>query len=230
MGELTSYGAAGFLPLQAQNTWQTEIGTRGNVFDKRLNYELAFFDSEISNEIINQNLIPFPGAPFTIPSFRNAERTRHTGFELSTDAILAKNLFVENAELSWRTAYTFSNFKFTKDANFDGNFIPGQPKHLVRSEVRYAHPKGFYLAPNVDWSPSAYFVNSANTASNDSYAVFNFKAGFDRRKYGIFFEADNLANRIYSASVQVDDAGGRFYEPANGRSAYIGFYYRLGRK
>ncbi len=229
LGELTSYGAAGFLPLNAQDTWQTEIGTRGNTFGNRLNYEIAFFDSEISNEIINRNVVPFPGAPFTIPSYRNALRTRHTGFELSTDATLAKNLFVENGNLSWRTAYTLSDFKFTKDANFDGNFIPGQPKHLVRSEVRYGHPKGFWLAPNVDWSPSAYFVNSQNTASNHSYAVFNFRAGFDRPKYGIFFEADNLANRIYSASVQVDDANRRFYEPANGRSAVIGFYYRFGK-
>lgn len=225
LGELTSYGAAGFLPLNAQDTWQTEIGTRGYLLQKRLNYEFAFFDSEIKNEIINQSI----GA-FSIPSFRNALKTRHTGFELSADAILARNLFAENAKLNWRTAYTFSNFKFTRDANFDGNFIPGQPKHLVRSEIRYDHPKGFWFAPNADWSPSAYFVNSANTARNDSYAVFNFKAGFDRAKFGVFFEADNLADRIYSASVQVDDASGRFYEPANGRSAYIGFYYRFGEK
>ena len=229
LGELTSYGAPGFLPLKAQDSWQTEIGTRGNLLSNRLNYELAFFDSEISNEVINQNVQPFPNAPFTIPTFRNAPRTRHTGFELSTDVVLAKNLFVENGSLSWRTAYTLSNFRFTKDANFDGNFIPGQPKHLLRSEIRYDHPKGFWIAPNLDWSPSAYFVNSANSVRNDSYAVFNLKAGFDRRKYGVLFEAGNLANRNYSASVQVDAGDGRFFEPANGRSATVGFYYRFGK-
>lgn len=229
--ELTSFGfTAGFLPLEAQDTWQTEIGTRGNVLNKRINYELAFYDSEIRSEIINQNLQPFPFAPFTIPSYRNAPRTRHNGFEISTDAVLAKNLFVENGALSWRAAYTFANFKFTDDANFKGNFIPGQPKHLLKSELRYDHPKGFWVAPNVDWSPSSYFVNSPNTFRNDSYAVFNLKAGFDRRRYGVFFEADNLANRIYSASVVVDDATNRFYEPANGRSAFGGFYYRFGKR
>lgn len=228
--ELTSFGFnPGFLPLKAQDTWQTEVGTRGNAFNKRLNYEFTFYNSEISNEILNQNLQPFPNAPFTIPSFRSASGTRHTGFEFSTDAALAKNLFVENGNLNWRTAYTFANFKFTEDANFEGNFIPGQPRHLVRSELRYDYPKGFWVAPNVDWSPAAYFVNSANTFRNDSYAVFNVRAGFDRRKYGVFFEANNLANRIYSASVVVDDATNRFYEPANGRSAFIGFYYRFGK-
>lgn len=230
LGELTSFGAPGFLPLKAQDTWQTEFGTRGNVLNRRLNYELAFFNSEIRNEIINRNVQPFPGAPFTIPSFRSAPRTRHTGLELSTDAVLAKNLFVEKGSLSWRAAYTFSNFKFTKDANFNGNFIPGAPRHLLRSELRYDHPKGFWLAPNVDWSPAAYFVNSANTVRNDQYVVFNLRAGYDRRKFGVFFEANNLANRIYSASVQVDAGDGRFFEPANGRSAFVGFYYHLGKK
>lgn len=228
--ELTSFSfTPGFLPLKAQDTWQTEIGTRGNIFDKRLNYEISFYNSEISNEILNQNVQPFPNAPFTIPSFRSAPKTRHTGFELSTDAVLAKDLFAQNASLKWRTAYTFANFKFTRDANFNGNFIPGQPKHLVRSELRYDHPKGFWIAPNVDWSPAAYFVNSRNTFRNDSYAVFNLRAGFDRRRFGVLFEASNLADRIYSASVIVDDATNRFYEPANGRSAFIGFYYRFGR-
>jgi iron complex outermembrane recepter protein len=229
--ELTSFGFnPGFLPLKAQDTWQMEVGTRGNVLNKRLDYELTFYNSEISNEVLNQNLQPFPNAPFTIPSFRSAPKTRHTGFELSTDAILAKNLFARNGNLSWRTAYTFANFKFTEDANFDGNFIPGQPKHLLRSELRYDHPKGFWIAPNVDWSPAAYFVNSANTFRNDSYAVFNFRVGFDRPKYGIFFEANNLTDRIYSASAVVDDSTNRFYEPANGRSAFVGFYYRFGKK
>lgn len=229
LSELASYGAPGFLPLKAQDTWQTEIGARGKVFDRRLNYEIAFFNWAVKNEIINQNLVPFPGAPFTIPSYRSVPETRHTGFELATDAVLAKNFFVRNGILSWRAAYTFSNFKFTEDANFDGRFIPGQPKHIVRSELRYDHPKNIWISPNVDWSPDAYFVDSANIFRNDSYAVFNFKAGFDRPKYGVFFEANNLFDRIYSASVVVDDAARRFYEPANGRSAYIGFYFRFGK-
>lgn len=232
LGELASFGAPGFLPLKAQDTWQAEIGTRGNFFDRRLNYEISFFNWAVKNEIINRNILvsPFPGVEFTIPSYRSVPKTRHTGLELATDAVLAKNLFVENARLSWRTAYTFSNFKFTDDVNYDGNFIPGQPKHLLRSELRYDHPKGVWIAPNVDWSPIAYFVDSANNFRNDSYAVFNVRAGFDRPKYGVFFEANNLFDRIYSASVVVDDAALRFYEPANGRSAFVGFYYRFGKK
>ncbi|HVG21857.1 MAG TPA: TonB-dependent receptor, partial [Blastocatellia bacterium] len=41
--ELISFGAPGFLPLGAQDTWQYEAGTRGRALN-RFDYELTFFD------------------------------------------------------------------------------------------------------------------------------------------------------------------------------------------
>jgi iron complex outermembrane receptor protein len=230
--ELTSFagfGSSGFLDLQAQDTWQYEVGTRGQVND-RLDWDVALFDAEIRNELINLNVRPFPFAPFTIPSYRNAARTRHLGLEVGANARLARNLISANDSLSWRTAYTWSRFRFVDDVSFGDNFIPGAPRHLVRSELRYEHPRGFWIAPNVDWSPTTYFVNSANTFSNDSYAVLNLKAGYDWRSFGFYIEAANLTDRLYSASVVVDNELGRFLEPANRRSAYVGLRWRLGEK
>ena len=219
--ELTSFagfGASGFLDLKAQDTWQYEVGTRGQ-FNDRLDWEVALFDAEIDNEIINTNIRPFPFAPFTIPSYRNAANTRHLGLEVGANATLKQNLINDNDRLSWRTAYTWSRFRFVDDVTYGDNFIPGMPRHLLRSELRYQHPRGFWVAPNVDWSPATYFVNSANTFRNDSYAVLNLKAGYDWRGFGFYFEAANLADRLYSASVVVDNELGRFHETANGRSA-----------
>jgi iron complex outermembrane recepter protein len=224
--ELISFGAPGFLPLGAQDTWQTEVGTRGRV-GQRLNYELTFFNLEINDEIINTNVLPFPGADFTIPSFRSAPETRHTGVELALGATLRKGLFTGGDALSARTAYTFSRFRYVDDPTYFNNYLPGAPRHLVRSELRYDHPRGFWIAPNVDWSPATYFMDSANTARNDKYAVLNCRVGFDRQRWGIFFEANNLTDRLYSASVQVDSEAGRFFEPANGRSIYGGIRVRF---
>jgi iron complex outermembrane receptor protein len=69
-------------------------------------------------------------------------------------------------------------------------------------------------------------VDSANTTRNDQYAVVNLKAGYDWEKLGLYLEAANLANRQYSASVQVDNVLGRYIEPANGRSVYGGIRWR----
>jgi iron complex outermembrane receptor protein len=226
--ELIGFGAAGFLPLGAQDTWQIEVGARGRA-GRRLDYELTFFDLEVNDEIINANVTPFPGAPFTIPTFRSAPNTRHKGLELALDATLRKGLFTGGDALSARTAYTFSRFRYVDDPTYFNNYLPGAPRHLVRSELRYDHPRGFWIAPNVDWSPATYFMDSANTARNDKYAVLNLRAGFDRGQWGIFFEANNLTDRLYSAAVQVDNDAGSFFEPSNGRSVSVGLRYRFGR-
>jgi hypothetical protein len=43
----------------------------------------------------------------------------------------------------------------------------------------------------------------------------------------LFAEGRNLGNSIRSASVQVDNAARRYYEPMDGRAVYAGF--RWGR-
>jgi len=124
--------------------------------------------------------------------------------------------------LTFRTAYTYAHYTFRGESAFSGNFLLGQPRHLLRAELPYQHPCGFWASPFLDWSPAEYFADSANTAPNDAYAVLGLKAGYDWRPLGLFFEANNLANKLCSASVQVDSGHPRFYERANGRSFYGG--------
>jgi iron complex outermembrane recepter protein len=223
--ELSSFGAPGFLDLKAQDTWQFEVGTRGNI-DQRVSWDLSFFDAEIRNEILNMNVRPFPSASFTVPSYRNAKQTRHVGIELGTNVEIAKGIFKDNDQLNWNTAYTWSHFHYINDPVYINNQLPGAPKHLVRSELRYTHPTSIWISPNIDWSPATYFLNSANNVRNDKYAVLNLKLGYDWRKIGLYVEGANLTNRRYAASTQVDSATNRYFEPANGRSAYVGIRWR----
>jgi iron complex outermembrane receptor protein len=218
--ELTSFGAPGFLDLEAQDTWQFEIGSRGN--HARWNWDVSFYDAEIENEIININVQPFPFAPFTIPSYRNAEQTRHLGLELGSGFLVGQNLFASEDEFIVRAAYTYSRFRFVDDDTFSGNQIPGAPEHLFRGELNYQHPNGFWIAPAIDWSPSDYFMDSANTDKNDSYLVLNLKGGYKWEQFRVFVEASNLTDELYSGSVQVDSATKRYFEPSNGRSVYLG--------
>jgi hypothetical protein len=88
----------------------------------------------------NNNVLPFPGAPFTIPSYRSAPNTRHRGVELALDATLRKGLLTAGDAISARTAYTFSRFRYIDDPTYFNNHLPGAPRHIVRSELRYDHP------------------------------------------------------------------------------------------
>ena len=211
----------GFAPLRPQDTWQYEIGTRGGIGDS-VQWDVAVVDLEASNEILNQNIIPFPGAPFTIPSYRNSAHTRHFGVEYGLQAKLKSDLVRERDRLDFRTAYTYARYTFRDDPAYGDNWLPGQPRHLLRAELTYQHPSGFWFGPTLDWSPAEYFADSANTARNDQYAVLGFKAGYDQKRWSLFLEANNMNDRLYSASVQVDAADLRFYEPANRCSVYGG--------
>ena len=77
--------------------------------------------------------------------------------------------------------------------------------------------------------PKSYYVNSANTAKNDSWATLGLRGEWAIVRVGVtaFAEVRNLFNERYSGSVQVDNATGAYYEPSDTRSLFAGL--RLSR-
>jgi iron complex outermembrane receptor protein len=220
--------------LKAQKAWQFELGTRGDL-GKRLGWELSLYDIELWDEIQNVNVTPFPGALFTIPRFRNIDRSRHTGLEAGVDVLLAEDLArraglgTGGDTLRARAAYTFSRFVFVDDANFGNNDLPGAPRHFLRGELRYDHASGFWFAPNVESVPHGYYVNSENDARTQGYVTAGARLGYTYKPWQLaaFFEARNLPNVTYASSVVVDAANRRFFEPADGRAFYGGLEWRF---
>ncbi len=228
--ELNSLTVPGFVNLRGQDAWQFEIGTRGQA--GHATWDLSLYDVELSDEILNVNVQPFPGAPFTVPTYRNAERTRHYGVEAGLGLTLPTTVFTRQDggdALALRLAYTFAKYTFVRDSLFDGNDIPGAPTHYLTAELRYAHPAGFTLAPTFEWVPQGYSVNSANTDRNGAWATLGLRAEWTLRRPGVtlFAEGRNLTDTRYAGSVQVDNAARQYLEPADGRSLYAGL--RLSR-
>jgi iron complex outermembrane receptor protein len=220
--------------LKAQKAWQFELGTRGDLA-KRLGWDLSIYDIELWDEIQNVNVTPFPGAPFTIPRFRNIDRSRHTGLEAGVDLLLVEDiarrlgLGAAGDSLRMRAVYTFSRFVFVDDPNFGNNDLPGAPRHFVRAELRYDHASGFWLAPNFETVPRGYFVNSQNDERTDAYTTFGTRLGYTYKPWQLsaFVEGRNLTDKTYTSSVVVDSANRRFYEPADGRAFYGGLEWRF---
>ena len=227
--ELTAPGNANLANLnsvKAQKAWQFEVGARGRV-GPRAAFDVAVYDIELWDEIQNVNVQPFPGAPFTVPRFRNIDRSRHMGIEAGFDVVLVPEL--AGGALSARAAYTWSRFVFVDDANFNDNDIPGAPRHFVRGELRYDHRSGFWVAPNVEFVPQGYFVNRENRNRTSPYELVGVRMGYDVKAWNlsVFFEGRNLADVTYASSVQVDNAVGRFFEPGDGRAFYGGVAWRF---
>ncbi len=223
--ELKSYGSPGFLALDAQDTWQYEIGSRGNLTE-RFTWDVSLFDLEIENEIVNINVQPFPDAPFTIPSYRNVPRTRHRGAEVGVGGLLAENLFGVG-RLSGRAAYTYSDFRFVDDPAYGDNLLPGAPRHLVRAQLRFDAPGGSGSLPGSTPRPRP--ISSTRQTRRRTPATWSGTSrrdGMDRPSASSS-QLTNLGDTVYSAAVQVDNDLGRYFEPADGRSVAGGIRWRM---
>lgn len=221
--ELNSLTVAGFVPLEAMDAWQLEVGTRGR--RGGLHWDLAAYRTTIRDEILNQNVLPFPGAGFTVPTYRNADRTRHAGLELGLGYARAVSLLTSGAEaISLEAAYTLSDFTFVQDSLHTGNTIPGLPRHVVQATLTYVHPSGLTIAPTLEWIPESYVVNSENTVRNAGWTSIGARVEYRHASTGttFFVAGENLTDSRHAASVQVDAANGRSFEPADGRAVYMG--------
>ena len=224
--ELNSLTVPGFIDLDGQDAWQFELGVRGRA--GAISWDLAAYDVELENAILNVNVQPFSGAPFTVPTYRNSPRTRHYGLETGLEYQHRDGIFRRGPDaddVGIRLAYTFARHRFVEDPEYEGNEIPGAPEHHFQAELRYHHPSGLSLAPKLEWVPASYFINSANDAFNSSWATLGLRAEYEMARLGLtaFAAAENLTDTRYSASVQVDNAAGRAFEPADGRAFYVGF-------
>ena len=165
----------------------------------------------------------------------NADRTIHQGLELGLGAGLAEGIFMPEKNpdrLRLRLAYTYSDFHFDNDAAFGDNQLPGAPEHYARAELRYEHPDGYYVAPNIEAVPDGYPVDMANSLYSSGYALLGLRAGLDiGEDLALFVDARNLTDKTYAATTGVivapTPANQAVFAPGDGRSVYAGLTYRF---
>ncbi|HEY1170186.1 MAG TPA: TonB-dependent receptor [Verrucomicrobiae bacterium] len=231
---MSELGGIGGIPVirDAQSGWTVELGTRGE--HGRFSWDLSYYHTWLENELLAYE--PSPGAaPVTI----NASTTVHRGVELKENVRLFENLFTdsdifcEQDGINWTTAYMWNDFRFQDDGDFSANDLPGVPKHYVRSEVIYSHPKGFYFGPNIEWSPAKYAVDMGNALFADPYMLLGVKAGYRVKKgFSVFVEGRNLTDKNYAATTGVittTTAPGvslAQFLPGDGRSFYAGVEWK----
>lgn len=221
-GESSAAPAIPFYLIQPQTATTYEIGTRGRRPD--LTWELTGYRAEIKNEL--QCMFGAPGQCNVV----NADRTVHQGIEAGLGVALLKNVFTPDADKVWiNLSYTYNDFRFDNDPTFGNNQLPGAPRHFLRAEALYKHANGFYIGPNIEWVPQAYYVDNFNTFTTAAYAIWGLKAGVDDGKYSMYLEARNIANTAYIASTSITrlaNAASPLFEPGTGRAIYAGMKVR----
>ena len=211
-----------FNRLSAQRAYTLEAGTRGKYGP--VSWDLALYHSWVQDELLDLT----DGHGIVLGTV-NAPRTSHQGIEAEAEAELAHGLLERGPNpgaedhLTLKQTYTYSDFHFVENPAYGTNRIAGMPVDYYKAELLYEHPCGFYCGPNVEWNVIKYPVDEANTLFADPYALLGFKIGYKSSKgYNVFFEATNLTNKIYAATVEpVGDArveGDDDFNPGNGRA------------
>jgi iron complex outermembrane recepter protein len=212
----------GFNPdLTPQKSRNFELGYKG-ILSKKLRLDIALFTIEVQDEIVPYQIAGQTGRTF----FRNAGLSNRKGIETGITYKVFNGL---TAYLN----YTFSDFKYkeyqTTAGKFDGNALPGIPKHNIYSEFRYFNSKGFFSILQLR-RINEFYVDDANTMRNDGFMTANLKLGYRKQMTHLTLEPfvgiNNLTNTVYNANVQINATANRYFEPASGSFLFGGISVR----
>lgn len=212
--ELVQTPVVSFVPLDLQDAWTVEAGTRGA-------YGRYGWDLTIYRSMINDEFLQFTTSPSVPAATFNADKTVHQGIELGLDAALAD--FIQAG-----LVYNYSDFYFDGDRQYGDNQLPGIPKHVVQARVTVRPTAKISITPHVEWVPTGAKVDFANTLDVPGYAMAGVQADYKvHDNITLFFDARNLTNeRAITNFSTVTDArvvGTSVFYPAEGRAAYAGF-------
>jgi iron complex outermembrane receptor protein len=210
--------------LDAATSDNVEIGLRAR--SDRHRYSAALFESRTRDELV---VASNQGGRSV---FANAGLSRRRGFEFAVAGELGER-FRYAANYTWLDARYRRDFSLCQGADCGaddrlieaGRHIPGLARNFAWAELRWI------ATPDIDVLLEGRYVDrvfadDANSAFAPSYTSFDL--GVEKRFRGAglewrsFARLDNLFDRDIIGSVIVNDANGRYFEPAPGRGWSVG--------
>jgi iron complex outermembrane receptor protein len=217
----TQNGTAGFnTTLDPQRTTSLELGARG-ALGGSVDYSIALFSNRIRDAIVQVREVD--GRAF----FANAGKVRNRGFEAGLGV----------SPWSWvrlQGAYAFADYRFreyrvpngaTTDT-LDGKRLPGVPKHFLRATLTVS--RGPVVVEVDQLLASEVYADDRNTAKVDGWGAgvtsvrLSGTARWGALRLDPFGAINNLFDKKYVGSVNLNGAFGRVLEPAPGRNGYLG--------
>jgi Fe(3+) dicitrate transport protein len=207
--------AGGSVDLDAELSWNYELGVRGNP-RVGLGYEATLFRMDFENQIVPASVAGGSGATLT-----SAGETLQQGLELSGDA--SSTGFVDwPVEVFTRVSYTwladaeyvgerYSNVPGFGNVSVTGNRLPYAPEHLLSGTLGLRADSGLEVALEGVYT-SAAFTDDLNTVAvvasgqrgeMPGYTVWNLTANYALPVCNctVFATAKNLGDKLYVADM-----------------------------
>ncbi|CAM3573828.1 TonB-dependent receptor family protein [Halomonas lysinitropha] len=211
-------GRGGFNPeIDPQKALNREMGLRG-IFGNGLGYELVAFSVDVDDELIGFEATD--GRTY----YENAGRTSRDGIELGLD-------WSFSLDWRWTSALTLTDYRFDRfddgENDFAGNRLPGQPRQVWHNALTWYGSRDRFATLEAQYTGD-YYADNANDVKIDDHWLFNLKAGDSWRlggvnaRLGANLGIRNLLDEDYYENVRINAFGGRYYEPAAGRTYFAG--------
>lgn len=223
-------GASGLnFALRPAKSDSVEAGVKSRVLtseESSLRVNAAIFSTRTNDEIVTLSNI---GGRAT---FTNAGRTQRRGAELSLEWLFANAWRVHAAftllDARYRDPFATCNATPCAKPTLlvpSGNRIPGVAGNASYVEIAYAPESGWRAGLEARRAGKV-FVDDSNSDAASHYAVLNARVGYLRRFARSSIEGytriDNITDRRYAGSVIVNEGNRRYFEPAQGRTFFVG--------
>lgn len=198
------------LDLKPERSTQFEIGTKGNLLEQKLSYQLALFDLENTDKLVRQTA---NSVTFTT----NAGKQRNRGVEVSLSYLAIDDAEAPISLVRPWVSYTYSDFKyvdFKSDNNnnastvdFSGKAVARVPRNMFNIGLDAGSNVGVYLHGTYQYVDKAP-ITFDNTNYVRSYSLLSAKIGIQRQLGDRFLldvsaGGDNLLGKTYYAFVFV---------------------------
>lgn len=217
-------GAGMAFDLKPARSRNAEIGSKFRWAHGAGKLDIALFRSTTRDEL---SVYSSAGGRTT---YQNAGSARRRGFEVNLDAPLARGWQVHVAWTRLDARFTQVDDCTVACGLAPGARIPGVPRGQLYGVLQWRGSAGWHAGVNV-FASGKVMVNDANSAAAPGYAVVGLDVGRVLRGHGMtlapFLRVDNLLDRRYVGAIVVDDANGRWFEPAPGRSVLVGVRVRF---
>ncbi|MDF3027206.1 MAG: TonB-dependent receptor [Fluviicola sp.] len=216
--------------LQSESGWNYETGFRFKSLNHRWYGDVAVFRFDLQQAIVRR--VDDNGVEY----FVNAGGTNQTGLELQLSGELVRHQtqgFIRGLDV--QNSFTYSDFTFTNysiDAiSYSGNKLTGVPKFVNVTSLKLFFPLGFSLFFSDNYTDKIP-LNDGNSAYASSYHLFCSKLNWEYRlknniRFQVFAGVENILDVFYSLGNDLNAAGGRYYNPAPGRTYYFGIQLRI---
>lgn len=196
--------------LKPESGIQYEIGTKGDLFSRKLSYQLALFDLDVRNKLVAET-VPAAGGLPQYTTYVNAGRQQNLGAELSLSYVLLDDKHAAVTLLRPFLTYAWSDFRY-KDfysdnnhnaatVNYSNNKVAGVAPNVLNLGVDVETLPGFYAYLTYRYVGAVPYTFD-NLHEAKAFDLLNGKIGY-RRSFGdhfsvdVFAGADNLTNSTY---------------------------------